>query len=59
MAGGAVTANLARFIAALPLVPAALYAPFRMAAQITGGLDPNATVSAWGGPTCIGALLTH
>lgn len=27
--------------------------------QITGGLDPNATVNAWGGPTYLGALLAH
>lgn len=35
------------------------YAPYRMGAQVTGGLDPNATVSAWGGPSYLGALLAH
>jgi hypothetical protein len=30
-----------------------------MGAQLIGGLDPNATVNAWGGPTYAGALLAH
>jgi hypothetical protein len=51
--------NLARVIAAVPLVLVLLYTPFRMGQQITGGLDPNATVNAWGGPTYLGALLAH
>jgi hypothetical protein len=51
--------NLARVIATLPLVLVLLYMPFRMGAQITGGLDPNATINAWGGPTYLGALLAH
>lgn len=58
-AGGPSLPNLARFITALPLVLVLLYTPFRMGEQITGGLDPNATVNAWGGPTYIGALLAH
>ncbi len=51
--------NLARVIAAVPLVLVLLYTPFRMGQQITGGLDPDATVNAWGGPTYLGALLAH
>ena len=43
----------------MPLVLVALYTPFRMGMQVTGGLDPNATVNAWGGPTYLGALLAH
>lgn len=58
-AGGLSLPNLARAVAAVPLVLVLLYAPFRMGMQITGGLDPNATVNAWGGPTYAGALLAH
>ena len=43
----------------VPLVLVLLYQPFRMGAQVTGGLDPNATVNAWGGPAYAGALLAH
>ncbi len=43
----------------MPLVLVLLYTPLRMGQQITGGLDPNATVNAWGGPTYLGALLAH
>jgi hypothetical protein len=31
----------------------------RLGAQVIGGLDPNATVNAWGGPSYLGALLAH
>jgi len=58
-AGGLSVPNLARAAAAVPLVLVLLYIPFRMGLQITGGLDPNATVNAWGGPTYLGALLAH
>ena len=51
--------NLARVMATVPLVLVLLYTPLRMGAQIAGGLDPNATVNAWGGPTYPGALLAH
>lgn len=51
--------NLATVMATVPLVLVLLYTPFRMGAQITGGLDPNATVNAWGGPSYPGALLAH
>lgn len=52
-------ANLARVIVAVPLVLVMAYAPLRMGAQITSGLDPSATVNAWGGPSYPGALLAH
>jgi hypothetical protein len=58
-AAGPSLPNLARVLAAVPLVLVLLYAPFRMGVQITSGLDPNATVNAWGGPTYLGALLAH
>jgi hypothetical protein len=51
--------NVARVVATVVLVVVLLYAPFRIGAEITGGLDPNATVNAWGGPTYLGALLAH
>lgn len=51
--------NLARALAAIVLVLIAAYAPARMGAQVIGGLDPNNTVNAWGGPTYIGAMLAH
>jgi len=59
LAGGLSLPNLARAVAAVPLVLVLLYTPFRMGMQITGGLDPNQTVNAWGGPTYLGALLAH
>jgi hypothetical protein len=59
LAAGPSLPNLARAAAAVPLVLVLLYTPFRMGMQITGGLDPNQTVNAWGGPTYPGALLAH
>lgn len=59
LAGGPSLPALARAIATVPLVLVLLYAPFRMGEQVIGGLDPNATVNAWGGPTYAGALLAH
>jgi hypothetical protein len=41
------------------LVLVLLYCPYRMGAQIIGGLDPNSTVNAWGGPSYAGAMLAH
>jgi hypothetical protein len=59
LAAGPSLPNLARAAAAVPLVLVLIYTPFRMGMQITGGLDPNATVNAWGGPSYLGALLAH
>lgn len=59
LAAGPSLPNLARATIAVPLVLLILYTPFRMGTQITGGLDPNATINAWGGPTYLGALLAH
>lgn len=59
LAGGLSLPDLARAVAAVPLLLVCLYTPFRMGMQITSGLDPNATINAWGGPTYPGALLAH
>ena len=47
--------------AAAALLPSALflYGFWRAGKQVIGGLDPNATVNAWGGPTYIGAMACH
>jgi hypothetical protein len=58
-AGGLSLPNLARAVAAVLLVLVLLFTPFRTGMQITGGLDPNATINAWGGPTYLGAMLAH
>jgi hypothetical protein len=36
-----------------------VYCPYRIGAQVIGGLDPNATVNAWGGPGYAGAMAAH
>jgi hypothetical protein len=51
--------NAARALAAVALVLVVAYAPARMGAQVIGGLDPNNTVNAWGGPSYVGAMLAH
>ncbi len=45
----------------LAAVPAAmiLYCFWRAGLQVLGGLDPNMTVNAWGGPTYLGAMACH
>jgi hypothetical protein len=58
-AGGPSVRNVARAAATALLVLVAAYAPVRMGAQVIGGLDPNNTVNAWGGPSYIGAMLAH
>ena len=47
--------------ALLALPPAALiaYCLWRAGEQVTGGLDPNFTVNAWGGPSYLGAMACH
>ena len=52
-------AAVARVLPMALLILVLLYCPYRMGAQIIGGLDPNSTVNAWGGPTYAGALLAH
>jgi hypothetical protein len=58
-AAGPSVRNVARAAATALLVLVVAYAPARMGAQVIGGLDPNNTVNAWGGPSYIGAMLAH
>jgi hypothetical protein len=58
-ADGSSLGNVARAFATVAMVIVLLYPPWRIGAEITGGLDPNSTVNAWGGPTYPGALLAH
>jgi hypothetical protein len=48
-----------RSAAALPLLALIGYGFWRVGEQVTGGLDPNFTVNAWGGPTYLGAMACH
>jgi hypothetical protein len=48
-----------RAILSVPAVGLFLYCSYRAGLQVIGGLDPNATVNAWGGPTYIGAMACH
>lgn len=52
------TAVLRLLIGLLPLV-ILVYSPWRIGEQILGGLDPNFTVNAWGGPSYLGAMACH
>ena len=46
-------------VAALPPLALIGYGFWRVGEQVTGGLDPNFTVNAWGGPTYLGAMACH
>jgi hypothetical protein len=48
-----------RSVAALPPLMVIAYGCWRVGEQVIGGLDPNFTVNAWGGPTYLGALACH
>jgi hypothetical protein len=48
-----------RPVAALPPLAMIGYGLWRIGEQITGGLDPNFTANAWGGPTYLGAMACH
>jgi hypothetical protein len=48
-----------RSAAALPPLVLIGYGFWRIGEQVTGGLDPNFTVNAWGGPTYLGAMACH
>jgi hypothetical protein len=52
--GAIVRAVLAGLLAIL-----LLFNFFRAGQQVIGGLDPNFTVNAWGGPSYLGAMLAH
>jgi hypothetical protein len=59
MRSGASPKNIARAIAAAFLCVVLLYNFVRAGQQVFGGLDPNFTVNAWGGPSYLGAMLAH
>lgn len=51
--------NPVRVVLAVCLTLLLLFNLFRAGVQVVGGLDPNFTVNAWGGPTYLGAMLAH
>jgi hypothetical protein len=51
--------GFARALVALPPAGLFCYGFWRAGLQVTGGLDPNSTVNAWGGPTYLGAMACH
>jgi hypothetical protein len=55
--GGA--ARPRRVLLTLPAAALFLFCFWRAGVQVTGGLDPNFTVNAWGGPSYAGALACH
>lgn len=48
-----------RALLALPAAALFLYCFWRAGVQVTGGLDPNFTVNAWGGPSYAGSMACH
>jgi hypothetical protein len=48
-----------RALLALPPALLFVYGFWRMGEQVIGGLDPNMTVNAWGGPSYLGAMACH
>lgn len=48
-----------RSAAALPPLGIIAYGFWRVGEQVTGGLNPDSTVNAWGGPTYLGAMACH
>jgi hypothetical protein len=53
------SAQAMRILLALPAAALFVYCFWRAGVQVTGGLDPNFTVNAWGGPSYAGALACH
>ena len=51
--------EIVRAVVAACLSILLLYHFFRAGQQLIGGLDPNFTVNAWGGPSYLGAMLAH
>jgi hypothetical protein len=52
-------AGLARALVALAPAGLICYCVWRAGEQVAGGLDPNFTVNAWGGPSYLGAMACH
>jgi hypothetical protein len=56
---GSEAAQLGTVLLALPAAALFLFCFWRAGVQVTGGLDPNFTVNAWGGPSYAGAMACH
>jgi hypothetical protein len=56
---GASPIRIAQALLAVVLSILLMFNFLRAGMQIIGGLDPNFTVNAWGGPSYLGALLAH
>jgi hypothetical protein len=56
---GSESAQAVRLLLALPAAALLLFCFWRAGVQVTGGLDPNFTVNAWGGPSYAGAMACH
>jgi hypothetical protein len=56
---GSEGAQPGRVLLALPAAALFLFCFWRAGVQVTGGLDPNFTVNAWGGPSYAGAMACH
>jgi hypothetical protein len=56
---GSEAAQPGRLLLALPAAALFLFCFWRAGVQVTGGLDPNFTVNAWGGPSYAGAMACH
>jgi hypothetical protein len=56
---GGEAAQPGRLLFALPAAALFLFCFWRAGVQVTGGLDPNFTVNAWGGPSYAGAMACH
>jgi hypothetical protein len=56
---GSEAARPGRVLLALPAAALFLFCFWRAGVQVTGGLDPNFTVNAWGGPSYAGAMACH
>lgn len=56
---GARGRGLWRIVAGIGPATLFLYGAFRAGVQVIGGLDPDFTVNAWGGPGYLGAMVCH
>jgi hypothetical protein len=56
---GSEAAQPGRVLLALPAAALFLFCFWRAGVQVTGGLDPNFTANAWGGPSYAGAMACH
>ena len=56
---GSEAARPGRVLLALPAAVLFVFCCWRAGVQVTGGLDPNFTANAWGGPSYAGALACH